>query len=121
LALSRAQNSPLSELSRSLPPRVMRADRLKGIPAEASAGFVRQMAEAQEARQAFDDFLAEPSLIDTTDGTRLTLPHDTIVHFRASGNAPELRCYVETDSARQTGEILARMIDKLGQHLRSMA
>lgn len=121
LALTREQNTPLSELSTTLPPRVMRADRLKGIPAEVSAGFVRQMAESQEARQAFDNSLAEPSLIDTTDGTRLTLSGGTIVHFRASGNAPELRCYVETDSAKRTEEILVRMISELDQHLRSMA
>jgi phosphomannomutase len=33
--------------------------------------------------------------IDTTDGLRVTLVDGRIVHYRASGNAPELRCYVE--------------------------
>lgn len=33
--------------------------------------------------------------IDTTDGVRVTLANQDIVHIRPSGNAPELRCYIE--------------------------
>ncbi len=32
-------------------------------------------------------------LQDMTDGMRITLRDGCIVHLRASGNAPELRCY----------------------------
>jgi len=35
---------------------------------------------------------------DCTDGVRITLANDEVVHFRGSGNAPELRCYTEADS-----------------------
>ena len=42
------------------------------------------------------------SPIDLTDGVRFGLADGSIIHFRASGNAPELRAYVETESAAQT-------------------
>jgi phosphomannomutase len=35
---------------------------------------------------------------DITDGFRITLDNNSIVHLRPSGNAPELRCYAEADT-----------------------
>ncbi|WP_348652039.1 hypothetical protein [Rhizobium sp. 007] len=32
---------------------------------------------------------------NNVDGLRLTLEDGRILHIRASGNAPELRCYIE--------------------------
>lgn len=37
--------------------------------------------------------------VDRTDGLRVTLTDGRIVHLRPSGNAPELRLYVEADTA----------------------
>ena len=54
--------------------------------------------------------------IDHTDGLRLTLTTGDVVHFRQSGNAPELRCYVETDSAEATDALLADMLAALRRH-----
>ena len=34
--------------------------------------------------------------IDRTDGVRLLLATGDTLHFRGSGNAPELRCYAES-------------------------
>ena len=39
---------------------------------------------------------AAPVDVNTTDGVRLTFADGDIVHLRASGNAPELRCYAES-------------------------
>ena len=36
-----------------------------------------------------------------TDGLRATFANGDIVHLRPSGNAPELRCYAEADSAER--------------------
>ena len=36
--------------------------------------------------------------VDTTDGLRVTLQNNDIIHLRPSGNAPELRCYAESSS-----------------------
>jgi len=48
---------------------------------------------------------------------RLTYSDSTIVHFRQSGNAPEIRCYVETDKRVQTEKMLGH-VDKLRYHNR---
>ncbi|MNW13784.1 hypothetical protein D3C71_2118230 [compost metagenome] len=37
--------------------------------------------------------------VDITDGLRITLNDGSIIHLRPSGNAPELRCYVESDNS----------------------
>ena len=37
--------------------------------------------------------------VNTLDGFRATFVNGDIVHLRASGNAPELRCYAESDTA----------------------
>ena len=36
--------------------------------------------------------------VDQTDGLRMFLTDGDIIHFRPSGNAPELRCYAESDT-----------------------
>jgi phosphomannomutase len=74
------------------------------------------MAGSSEARRAFAPLLAEPASIDNTDGTRLTLGDGSVVHFRQSGNAPELRCYVETDTAGRTDRLLEAMMARLGDY-----
>jgi phosphomannomutase len=37
----------------------------------------------------------------------MTLTGDEIVHLRASGNAPELRCYAEADDPARAAAIVA--------------
>ena len=36
--------------------------------------------------------------INTLDGVRMTFSNDDIVHFRASGNAPEFSVYTESST-----------------------
>jgi phosphomannomutase len=36
-----------------------------------------------------------------TDGLRASFANGDIVHLRPSGNAPELRCYAEADTAER--------------------
>ncbi len=43
--------------------------------------------------------------IDYTDGARITLENNNVIHFRPSGNAPELRCYTETNSEKKSKEL----------------
>lgn len=115
LAQSAKESAPLSALAALLPKRVMKADRLKNIANAKGLAFVEAMANQPDLRARFDARLAEPLAIDTQDGTRLALGDGTIVHFRQSGNAPELRCYVETQSVDETDAILALMVGKLEQ------
>lgn len=116
LASSKASGDPVSRLAASLPPRVMKAARLKDIAPQEGTRFCLIMAGSIEARKAFAPILSNLLAIDTTDGTRLSLADGSIVHFRQSGNAPELRCYVETDTVEATDRLLETMMARLNHH-----
>ena len=51
--------------------------------------------------------------VDSLDGIRISTAAGEIVHFRASGNAPELRCYVEAASQRRADDLLSWGLDLL--------
>lgn len=103
LALSAQQNKPLSELVADLPPRYTASDRLKNFPTEISQSILTSF-DTGDAEQDFAEIcrrfpaLDTPVQIDRTDGVRLTFANADIVHLRPSGNAPELRCYTESDT-----------------------
>lgn len=117
LAEANRQKRKLSEFAADLPSRFMQADRIKQVDPVIGRALLEEIARSDRVRAQIDDQLKNPLNIDTLDGTRLTFSDATIVHFRQSGNAPEMRCYVETESADKTRTVLARMIDSLGDHL----
>jgi len=119
LAEARARGVSVADLAAQLPRRVMAADRLKQIAPDRGQAFVEAMARSAQMRGDIDAVLNRPVAIDTTDGTRLVLGEGRIVHFRQSGNAPELRCYVETASAAQTEALLARLMARLAAHFQT--
>ncbi|TOB87921.1 hypothetical protein CGJ96_23605 [Vibrio parahaemolyticus] len=53
------------------------------------------------------------SNVDLTDGLRMTLLDSTIIHLRPSGNAPELRCYAESDSFDMARQIVDNVLDRI--------
>ena len=99
LCMAREQNVPLSQLTQDLPARYTASDRLQDFASEKSARILRQFSQ--------DLSLAAASLApdagellhkNEVDGLRLGFKNGDIVHLRPSGNAPELRCYAESDS-----------------------
>ncbi|MBU2531782.1 MAG: phosphomannomutase [Alphaproteobacteria bacterium] len=108
---------PLAALVAELPGRVMKADRLKEVPGELSARFLSEIAVSAPLRSRLAAELERPRSTDTTDGVRFGLADGSIVHFRASGNAPELRAYVETDAAETTGAMLRAIMTRMDQVL----
>ena len=53
----------------------------------------------------FGDAFGSVSKIDQTDGLRITFESNEILHLRPSGNAPEFRCYNESDSPERVAEM----------------
>ena len=51
--------------------------------------------------------------VDTTDGLRITLSSNDIVHLRPSGNAPELRCYAESTSDESAKALVVKVLSKV--------
>lgn len=105
LAMSFEQVRPISQLTDDYPQRYTASDRIKDIPTDASRNLIADIktskAKQTELLSAIvqDGDVLEVVSIDETDGLRMTLNNGDIVHLRPSGNAPELRCYVESGSA----------------------
>jgi phosphomannomutase len=83
------------------------SDRLAGVPVEASAAFVGRLTGDPEYAQKFMGEAGKIADISRTDGPRFTLVSGDVVHYRPSGNAPELRCYVEGTTPARAAELLA--------------
>ena len=90
------------------PPVFTAADRLEEIPTARSAAFIASLEDAAQKR---DDFLSSFDLVeratDRTDGLRM-ICDGAVMHLRPSGNAPELRLYVEADDPARAADLLAR-------------
>lgn len=95
----------LVALERHLPQRVTYSDRIQAFPVADSKQLFAYLLEgdlaAQKARLAeyFGRMHGGLVQVDLTDGIRMTMADGVVVHLRASGNAPELRCYTEAGDA----------------------
>ncbi|RUW29914.1 phosphomannomutase [Mesorhizobium sp.] len=97
---------PLAEIAAGFRFLVGASGRLEGVPTENSASFLgRLAADAPYADRIFA-VLGGVANIDNHDGVRITARNGEVVHFRASGNAPELRCYVEAKAETRADELL---------------
>ena len=108
------------DLLKKLPKRFTLSDRLKEFPTE-----LAEIREQKLGKKLFGALTAKPSRfkpkdgstpapfhgeivsIDETDGYRMEFDSGDIVHLRPSGNAPEFRCYVETEDKVRSAELLA--------------
>lgn len=102
IALAKAAAAPISSLSSSLPSRFTASDRIPGIPTQWSLARVADLQDGTLALSTLIQMeLGAVESVDSTDGLRTTFANGKIVHLRPSGNAPELRCYVETGSIEE--------------------
>ncbi len=95
LAEMAATQRPLAKLVDGLDAGFTAAHRLKDVPASDSGPFLDRLAEDRTYRTDFFAPLGEIAQVNRLDGVRTALASGETVHYRASGNAPELRCYVE--------------------------
>jgi len=56
--------------------------------------------------------------LDQTDGLRVEFDTGDIVHLRPSGNAPELRCYAESNVHNQAAKICNNCINRIEMSLK---
>ena len=106
IALAKQLRMALSRLHRILPSRVTASDRLENTERAKSLGLIDQL--KQEPVQASSLNTDGASLVDCnhTDGLRMTFANQDVVHIRPSGNAPELRIYVESESEEGASDLL---------------
>ncbi|ATU98473.1 phosphomannomutase [Aeromonas salmonicida] len=109
MLLAAAGKGPISPLVAALPARYTHSDRIQNFATARSQGILTEgIADPQVLLAKLGLIDCAVSLVDTTDGLRLTLNNGFIIHLRPSGNAPELRCYAEADKFE-----IARMLVSL--------
>ncbi|MEC8901453.1 MAG: phosphomannomutase, partial [Pseudomonadota bacterium] len=104
---------PLSQLFAELPARYTASDRLKEFPTEKSRELWAEWETSPATLVQTLGLEASVAHIDTTDGLRATLDNGDIVHLRPSGNAPELRCYCESDEQAKTSSLVQKCLRAL--------
>jgi phosphomannomutase len=117
LAMARAKGQSLAELVSDLPSRFTAADRIAGIPTEASKGFIAELTEDAAARSAFFADRGAESGLDLTDGLRVSFADGSVIHLRPSGNAPEFRCYAEAEDVGRAELLMRETLQAVAQRL----
>ncbi|MBG6121007.1 phosphomannomutase [Sphingobium sp. JAI105] len=113
---ARRQGVTLSALQAQLPGRYTFSERLQDYPTAQSQALIAHLEEGNEAEvlarltAMFGAVAGEADGIDTTDGLRIHFAGGDIIHLRPSGNAPELRCYTESDTAERAAAINAKAL-----------
>lgn len=103
--LALARGASVSALVAGQPARFTAADRLQEIPTDVSAALVAKI--DTETELLLDSLGLKLDRIDRTDGLRMICA-GAVVHMRPSGNAPELRLYVEADSKAKCQALLGQ-------------
>ncbi|MCJ8236811.1 phosphomannomutase [Peteryoungia algae] len=95
----------------SLP--VALSDRLENYASERSASLMAHLRGSEEQLEAFLAPLGAVQTVSDIDGLRVTLTDGRVIHFRPSGNAPEMRCYVEASDKESAASLLSQGLSLL--------
>ncbi|MBU2327240.1 MAG: phosphomannomutase [Alphaproteobacteria bacterium] len=95
----------------SLP--VALSDRLENYASERSAALMAHLRGSKEQLGAFLAPLGAVQTVSDIDGLRVTLTDGRVIHFRPSGNAPEMRCYVEASDKESAASLLSQGLSLL--------
>ncbi|NNN48615.1 phosphomannomutase [Vibrio sp. 2-2(8)] len=114
MLLSVSKATSIVALVDALPKRFTHSDRIQNVATEKSHQIIAKATIAPSSLLRSLGFMSTTvESIDTTDGLRITLKTGDVVHLRPSGNAPELRCYAESDSVEKANQIVAYTLEKL--------
>lgn len=96
--LSQLNQQSISEQVKLLPQRYTASDRIKDFARDKSLSLIANINKEPEAWLLKLDLPFKLAKVNDTDGFRMTFTDGEVVHLRPSGNAPELRCYAESNS-----------------------
>lgn len=94
-----AAGRPLSAVVAEYGLPVALSDRLENYPLEKSSALMAHLRAGRGQLAAFLAPVGDVREVSDIDGLRVTLEDGRVIHFRPSGNAPEMRCYVEAADA----------------------
>ena len=116
--LAAATVAPVAEVAARQMLRITATDRLQGIdPCFAKAYLQSLQEDPVEIQKLLGAQQSDVATIDQTDGLRMTMHNGQIVHLRLSGNAPEMRIYVEADEDFQAKQSLRDVLCGLAGHV----
>ncbi len=107
LAACVRDDTDLASVVAALPERFTASARLQGQDRARVDERLAALAQDPAPMVGIESSLGEVHELDTVDGVRVEFRSGDIIHFRPSGNAPELRCYCEA-SSRQRAEALCQ-------------
>ena len=116
LAKTRLEGISLSHLVENVSSRYTASDRLQNIdPIRVKSTLSKWM---EDPKMAITDLSLRSELkeVNTLDGLRLTLKNADVVHIRPSGNAPELRCYTESNTPESASALTHEVMMQLSQY-----
>lgn len=105
----------LSQLVEDFSLPVALSDRLENYASERSTSLMAHLRASREQLSAFLAPLGEVATVSDIDGLRVTLADGRVIHFRPSGNAPEMRCYVEAADKASAASLLEEGLSLLGR------
>ena len=98
-SMARQRGLRISQLQSFLPSRFTASNRLQNFSRENSLHLIEFFRNnISEAQKWLAPSSGRAVAVNETDGFRIVFENRDIVHLRPSGNAPELRCYAESDS-----------------------
>lgn len=113
LASAKAENMALSAYCDRMSLPVTDADRLQDFAVEKSAALMAWLrADCANVAQ-FLSGIGEAEDVSDLDGLRVTLSGGRSIHFRPSGNAPEMRCYVEAPNMNEAKKLLKQGLERI--------
>ena len=113
LSLAAGNKEPLSQTARGFALPAAASDRLENFPVEASAGLMAELRSGPGPLAAFLAPIGVPAKTSDIDGLRVTLEDASVIHFRPSGNAPEMRCYVEAADEPAAARLLEAGLSRI--------
>lgn len=123
---AKRRNMTLSVLQEQLPARHTFSDRLQKFPTKRSQALIAYLQTGHETdilarlTHMFGAVAGRAIRFDTTDGLRIYFDSDDIVHLRPSGNAPELRCYTESDDAERASTLNQHILQLVASNHRNL-
>jgi phosphomannomutase len=115
LSLAQQSSVPVSHLLKALPNRFTASACIKDVLKDVSDKITKSL-EFDSIKQdeflfeIYADKIAKINTINKIDGLRLTISNNDIIHIRPSGNAPELRVYVETSTMDKSEQLVESVI-----------
>ncbi|WP_431323501.1 phosphomannomutase [Rhizobium sp. YTU87027] len=113
LALAASRRQPLSTIAAAYHLPFAAADRLENFPVETSARLMAYLRAGPANLAVFLQPIGEVGSVSDIDGLRITLADRRIIHFRPSGNAPEMRCYAEAESEAAAATLLRSGLERI--------